>query len=95
MEVLPVISRQTTMWRAWTGFNASHSYGVILFGLVYGYLALIHSAFLFESWFLTGLGLLTLVGYTVLAKRYWFSIPLRGVSLATALYALGLATHFA
>jgi hypothetical protein len=34
-EVSPVITRETTMWKAWVGFNASHSYGAILFGAVY------------------------------------------------------------
>jgi hypothetical protein len=48
-EVSPVISRETTMWKAWVGFNASHSLSVILFGLVYGYLALAHSELLFRS----------------------------------------------
>ena len=38
-EVPLVITRRTTMWRAWIGFNASHSMGAILFGLVYGFLA--------------------------------------------------------
>ncbi len=94
-EVSPVISNQTSLWRAGIGFHASHSFGAMLFGLVYGYLSLMHSAFLFQSWFLLGLGLLTLVGYTVLAKLYWFSVPFRGVSLATILYCLGLAVHFA
>jgi hypothetical protein len=51
-EVSPVITRETTMWKAWVGFNASHSYGAILFGAVYGYLSLAHSAFLFQSMFL-------------------------------------------
>jgi hypothetical protein len=69
-EVSPVITRQTTMWKAWVGFNASHSYGAILFGAVYGYLALLHSAFLFESTFLLLLGLLLLFGYAFLAKRW-------------------------
>ncbi len=27
-QVSPVITRQTTMWKAWVGFNASHSYGL-------------------------------------------------------------------
>jgi len=31
-SVSPVITRQTTMWKAWVGFNGSHSYGAILFG---------------------------------------------------------------
>ena len=28
-EVSPVITRETTMWKAWIGFNASHSFGAI------------------------------------------------------------------
>ena len=95
MTVSPVISRETTMWRAWIGFNASHSYGAILFGAVYGYLAVLHSAFLFQSWFLLAVGLLLLVGYAVLGKLYWFSIPFRGIVLAAVLYCLGLVFNLA
>ena len=74
------------MWKAWIGFNASHSYGAILFGLVYGYLAIFHAAFLFRDPFLLIVGLLLLGGYVFLGKRYWFSVPFRGIVLATALY---------
>ena len=28
------------MWRAWVGFNATHGFGLILFGALYGYLAI-------------------------------------------------------
>ena|SRR5262249_56313097 len=91
MEQVPlVLTRQTTMWKAWVGFNASHSYGALLFGAVYGYLALVHSVFLFRSWFLLGLGLLVLAGYALLGKRYWFSVPFRGILLATAFYVVAL-----
>src|SRR5450755_1764351 len=31
-QISPVITRETTMWRAWVGFNASHSMGLILYG---------------------------------------------------------------
>jgi hypothetical protein len=89
-EVSPVITRETTMWKAWIGFNASHSFGAFLFGAVYGYLSLVHSTFLFHSKFLLTLGLLLLFGYVFLGKRYWFSIPFRGILLATALYVLAL-----
>ena len=89
-EVSPVINRQTTMWKTWIGFNASHSVALILFGAVYGYLALAHGAFLFESVFLLALGLLVLLGYVFLARMYFFRTPLRGVILATVLYVLGL-----
>ena len=89
-EVSPVITRQTTMWKAWVGFNASHSYGAIFFGVVYGYLALVHSAFLFRSTTLLAVGALRLAGYTFLGKRYWFSIPLRGIVLALVAYLGGV-----
>jgi hypothetical protein len=94
-EVSPVLTRQTTMWKAWVGFNASHSFGAILFGAVYGYLSLVHSAFLFQSTFLVLLGLVLLLGYVFLAKRYWFSIPFRGILAATALYAIAILVAWA
>jgi hypothetical protein len=89
-QASPVLTRQTTMWKAWVGFNASHSYGAMLFGAVYGYLALVHGVFLFQSWFLLGLGLLLLVGYAILGRLYWFSVPFRGIVLATAFYVVAL-----
>lgn len=87
--VSPVISRQTTMWKAWIGFNASHSYGALLFGAVYGYLAISAPQLLFQSSFLSLLGLLTLIGYVIVGKLYWFSVPYRGILLATACYVAG------
>jgi hypothetical protein len=89
-EVSPVISRETTMWRTWVGFNASHSFGAILFGAVYGYLALVHGAWLFASPFLLAVGLLMLAGYVFIGQRYWFSVPFRGIVMATVLYVAGL-----
>jgi uncharacterized membrane protein len=89
-EVSPVLTRETTMWKAWVGFNASHSYGAILFGLVYGYLAIAQSSLLFQSPFLLVVGLLLLAGYAVLGKVYWFSVPFRGIVLSSALYVAAL-----
>jgi hypothetical protein len=90
MTVSPVITRETTMWRAWLGFNATHSFGLILFGALYGYLATRHSAFLFHSWFLLSLGFALLLGYAVIARLYFFAAPFRGVVLAAILYLLGI-----
>ena len=94
-EVSPVITRQTTMWKVWVGVNASHSYGLILFGSVYGYLALAHRDVLFQSIFLASLGLLLLFGYIFLARRYFFRVPLRAILLATVLYVLALIASWA
>jgi hypothetical protein len=89
-EVSPVISRQTTMWRAGIGFHASHSMGAILFGALYLFLAFEPSHFLFTSRFLLCLGFVYLAVMVVLARLYWFSIPFRGIALAAALYAAGI-----
>src|SRR5208282_5378992 len=78
-QISPVITKETTMWRAWVGFNASHSMGLILFGLVFGFLALAHGQLLFQSPFLLLVGLVLLGGFVVLCKVYFFSAPLTGV----------------
>ena len=89
-EVPLVITRQTTMWRAWIGFNASHSMGAILFGLVYGFLANAHPELLFNSPFLLAVGVAMLGGLAVLAKLYWFRIPFAGVVISLACYVLSI-----
>jgi hypothetical protein len=48
-RISPVLTKETTMWRCWMGFNASHSMGLILFGLIYAYLALAHDQLLFRT----------------------------------------------
>ncbi len=93
--VSPILTRETTMWRCWIGFNASHSFAAILFGLVYGYLALAHGSFLFQSTFLLLVGLFFLAGYVFLGKVYWFSVPFRGIVLSTALFVSALVIQWA
>jgi hypothetical protein len=84
---LPVITRETTLWKAWIGFNASHSYGAMLFGLMYTYLAVAQPRLLLGSPFLLVLGAALLGAYLHLGFSYWFSVPFRGVALASVLYA--------
>ena len=87
--VSPGISTETTMWKAWVGFNASHSMGAILYGLVYGYLTLAQPVLLFESVFLPVVGFVMLAGLLALARSYWFSIPFRGIAFSLACYVAG------
>ena len=87
MQDHPRITRQTTMWRAWVGFNASHSMGAMLFGLIYGFLAIAQPTLLFSSIYLLSVGLAMLIGLQVLAIGYWFKIPRNGISIALACYA--------
>ena len=89
-DTSPRISDALNFWQAWISFNASHSLGAMLFGLVYGYLAIARLEWLRASLFLQAAGLLALLGYSWLGYRYWFSIPRRSVWAATACYAVGM-----
>jgi hypothetical protein len=83
------------MWRCWVGFNASHSMGAILFGLVYGFLALAHGSLLFTSPFLLVVGLLMVGGFFALGKAYWFSIPFISAGISLACYLASVITAMA
>ena len=76
---------RTDMWRAWIGFNFSHSLGVLLVAGL---------AFWAGSRFNTlPVGVitpvLTLIGclYLVLALLYWFRTPAIGVAVGTSCFA--------
>jgi hypothetical protein len=90
-QISPVITKETTMWKGWVGFNASHGMGLILFGLIYGFLAIAHSRLLFQSPFLLIVGLAMLGGYFALGKVYFFSSPFIGVSISLACYVASIA----
>ena len=90
-EVSLVFTRETTVWKAWIGFNASHSLGMILFGAVYAYLALAHPAVFLQSKCLVALGGMFLLAHVLLAKVYWFSVPFAGVVLAFVSYVAAIA----
>lgn len=82
-----VITTQTTVERAWIGFNASHGMGAIVFGFTYSYLALAHPEVFFTSIPLQSFGFAVLMAYLVLAKLYWFTTPLAGVGVSLLCYA--------
>jgi len=90
-QVSPVISKETTMWRCWVGFNATHSLALLLFGLVFGFLALAHGKVLFHSPFLLAVGLAMLAGLVVLCKLFFFRVPLIGVSISLVCYVASVA----
>jgi hypothetical protein len=81
-RVSPVISNETTMWRCWIGVNSTHSMSLLLFGVMYGFLALAHPEILFRSAFLIAVGFATLCAFFVLAKLYFFSIPFAGITIS-------------
>jgi hypothetical protein len=76
------------MWRAWVGFNFSHSLGAVMFGfgcivigLSLGSLALPKAALLVP----------VVIGavYFWLAVRYWFRVPAIGIAAGTLCFTIG------
>jgi hypothetical protein len=90
-EVSLNVSSQTTMWKAWIGFNAILSLGLMLFGLSYGYLAIFQFSVLQQSPFLLGVGSIFLAGLVVLWKRYTYYLPAAVFALSLVLYGVGAA----
>ena len=82
----PVLTGQTTMWKAWIGFNASHSAGAIFFGMVNMILATGYFEILGQSIPLILLDIITVIFYCWLAKKYWFSIPFIGLLIVTGCF---------
>jgi hypothetical protein len=84
----PVLTRQTTMWDAWIGFNASHSLGAILLAALYLLLAAMHMDILVSSKAFLLLGVAAGLAYLYLAHTYWFRIPFVGIAIATSCFAI-------
>lgn len=82
----PILTKETTIWKAWVGFNASHSLGAMVFAGVYVPLGLSHFSVIAESLWFSILPVLVGLSYLVLAKRYWFKIPFVGILISTVCF---------
>ncbi|MGB8888202.1 MAG: hypothetical protein WCC87_15825 [Candidatus Korobacteraceae bacterium] len=73
---------RTTMWRAWVGFNFSHSLGVIVFGLVCLYAGMVLHTMVLSPWILLTLVAVAFI-YLALSLLYRFRTPTLGIALGT------------
>ena len=76
----------TTVWRAWVGFNFSHSIGALVIGTLCLLAGLDAGVLIVSPGFILALTLIGLV-YVGLAVRYWFSIPIGGTAIAAVCLA--------
>lgn len=84
----PYLTNETTIWKAWVGFNASHSIGAIFFGLINYYLSYKFYSILQNDFFLFGINILTVIFYLWLAKKYWFKMPFIAILLTLICYVI-------
>ena len=82
----PVISRDTSMWSAWIGFNASHSFGAMLVAAIYIPLTISHFDVIQQSYWFSLLPVMIGLSYLFVANKYWFKIPFIGVLVSTVCF---------
>ncbi|MEM0962950.1 MAG: hypothetical protein AAGK21_10500, partial [Bacteroidota bacterium] len=88
-------SIRTTLWKAWVGFNLSHSLGVVAIGALIGIPVLRQGGIPLDDpfWMATALAAPWL--YLVISIRYWFKQPTHAIGLASALITAGVLTDLA
>ncbi|MEO6759927.1 MAG: hypothetical protein ABIO24_10780 [Saprospiraceae bacterium] len=85
----PILTKELTMWKAWIGFNASHSSGGIFIGVLNFYLAYQYFDTLQSDHFFFIFNIVTLSFYVWVAQKYWFKTPLRGLIITLGFYVTG------
>lgn len=83
----PILTRKTSVWKAWIGFNASHSIGVLFFALINIAVALENFELFQSSNYLLVLDNVMVLFYLFLAKKYWFIRPLVGIFITFICFA--------
>jgi hypothetical protein len=87
MEQTPMrLTPKTSLWKAWVGFNTSHSIGVIYIGVINLFLALRFPDLLRGSVFLYAFNIAVIGFYLWVARKYWFKAPFTGVLITFVLY---------
>ena len=82
----PILTKETSVWNAWIGFNASHSLGAMLVAAVYIPLTTTYFNIIQQSVWFSFLPVIVGLSYLVLAKKYWFRIPFIGVLISTVCF---------
>ena len=77
-----VLTKRSTMWKAWIGFNATHSSGAIFIGVVNFYMAAAYFDILQADYFLSSFTVFTIGFYSWVARKYWFKPVLAGIVIA-------------
>jgi hypothetical protein len=82
-ETSPILTKETTVWSAWIGFNASHSLGAMLVAGFYIPLTMFYFSVIQQSLWFSVLPVMIGLSYLILAKQYWFKIPFIGILIST------------
>lgn len=77
-----LLTRRTTLWLAWVGFNLSHSLGTVLFGAVVLLVGRSQASFQAQAGVFLPFAIVVSGLYLLLGLRYWFRTPIVGIALS-------------
>ena len=83
------------LWRAWLGFNFSHSLGLLMFGGAFLYVGIFHSLLFSRSPLLQAASVLIAAIYLVLSLKFWFVNPAVFTGISLACFVLATALSYA
>jgi hypothetical protein len=81
-----LLTRRTTLWLAWVGFNLSHSLGAVLFGGVALLIGRSSISFQAQASLFVPLAVVVSGLYLVIGLRYWFRTPIIGIALSSVCF---------
>jgi hypothetical protein len=82
-----LLTGRIDMWRAWVGFNLSHSLGVILLGLIVVLVGRTPTSFEQNALVFVPLAVVVSLAYLAVGLVYWFRTPNIGVGLSVLLFS--------
>jgi hypothetical protein len=87
------IDPQTNLWRAWLGFNLSHSLGLMMFGSTFIAIGLFNFSTFTQVLWLQVCATLISGAYLIMSIKFWFSKPVigAGIGLSCFVIASGLS----
>ena len=80
------LTRRTNVWRAWVGFNYSHSLGLIVLGSLVLVVGRSASSFAANADVFAPFAFFASAVYLLLATKYWFRTPILGSALCCLLF---------
>lgn len=84
------LNRRINLWRAWLGFNLTHSLGLVLFGGAFVYVGIYAPVAFASSLLLQAVAVAVSAIYLALCVAFFFATPTIGSSLGLACFVLAV-----
>jgi hypothetical protein len=81
-----LLTRRTDLWRAWVGFNLSHSLGVVFLGATVMAVGLSPERFARDAALFVPLAAGAAAAYLLIGVKYWFRTPIAGCAVSLACF---------